>query len=260
MDVKKLIAAISNKDVVDAFVAALQPAITTTMSELKACIEDLRKEITNKDSVINSLSTEVADLKQENASLLMSLSECHSRLDLVETYTRVDNLVIKGLSEMYAETAAVGASIDNMSANSQQQPQQNQVDENSDCTLSVVSDFCSNVLGIKVQPTDISIAHRIPKGKHDRSRPIMVRFNSRRIRDSIYSARRKLHGSGISGIYINEHLTKHNDHLFAACRNLRKERKIHSTWTWHGITYLKKLQNSRAVKIMNDDDLLKVSN
>jgi len=88
----------------------------------------------------------------------------------------------------------------------------------------------------------------------------MVRFNSRRIRDSIYSARRKLHGSGISGIYINEHLTKHNDHLFAACRNLRKERKIHSTWTWHGITYLKKLQNSRAVKIMNDDDLLKVLN
>ena len=88
----------------------------------------------------------------------------------------------------------------------------------------------------------------------------MVRFNSRRIRDSIYSARRKLHGSGISGIYINEHLTKHNDHLFAACRNLRKERKIHSTWTWHGITYLKKLQNSRAVKIVNDDDLLKVSN
>ena len=171
MDVKKLIATISNKDVVDAFAAALQPAFTTTMSELKACTEELRKEISNKDSVINSLSTEVVDLKQENASLLMSLFECHSRLDLVETYTNVDNLV------MYAETAAVSASIDNMSTNSQQQLQQNQVGENSDSTLSVVSDFCSNALGIEVQPIDISIAHRIPKGKHDRSRPIMVHFN-----------------------------------------------------------------------------------
>ena len=51
MDVKKLIEALCNKDVVDAFVSALQPAILGTMSELKSSIDELRKEITVKISL-----------------------------------------------------------------------------------------------------------------------------------------------------------------------------------------------------------------
>jgi len=82
-----------------------------------------------------------------------------------------------------------------------------------------------------------------------------VRLSSNRrrpTRDLIYAARRKLsrlntgHLSN-NAVYINEHLTKYNDKvLFLACRQLRKDRKIHSAWTWHGISYAKRSETSRV--------------
>lgn len=254
MDVKKLIEALRNKDVVDAFASALQPAILVTMSDLKSSIDELRKEIIAKDSTISYLSAEVNTLKEENVNLSTSLINCRDRLDLLETYTRVDNLIIKGIPERYVEAAATNASIDNMATNYQQQ--QWQPDENSDSTMSLVIDFCSNTLGTDIQLSDISIAHRMPKGKHDKMRPIMIRFSNRRIRDTVYRARRKL--SGRNAIYINEHLTKQNDELFLRCRQLKKQRKIYNTWTWHGISYVKCSESSRATKIVNQADLDKL--
>lgn len=254
MDVKKLIEALRNKDVVDAFASALQPTILVTMTDLKSSIDELRKEIITKDSIISCLSVEVNTLKEENDNLSTSLANCRDRLDLLETYTRVDNLIIKGIPERYAEAAATNASVGIMANNSHQQ--QWQPDENSDTTMSLVIDFCSNTLGTDIQLSDISIAHRMPKGKHDKMRPVMVRFTNRRIRDTVYRARRKLRGS--NAIYINEHLTKQNDELFLNCRQLKKQRKVHSTWTWHGISYVKCSESSRAIKIANQADLDKL--
>ena len=76
MDVKNLIAALRNKDVVDAFASALQP----TLSELKSSIDELCKEISAKDTVISCLSAEVSTLKKENVNLSTSLTNCRDRL------------------------------------------------------------------------------------------------------------------------------------------------------------------------------------
>ena len=76
MDVKNLIATLRNKDVVDAFALALQP----TLSELKSSIDELRKEISAKDTVISCLSAEVSTLKKENVNLSTSLTNCRDRL------------------------------------------------------------------------------------------------------------------------------------------------------------------------------------
>ena len=80
-----------------------------------------------------------------------------------------------------------------------------------DTTMSTVLQFRENSLGCQVSPSDISIAHRLPSGKHDKTPPVMVRFTSRRTRDVIYVARRNLFTAGIKDIYINEHLTKHHE-------------------------------------------------
>ena len=84
---------------------------------------------------------------------------------MLETYTRVDNLIIKGMREMYAETAETNASCNSMANNSRQHNRQQQLpDENSDSTMSLISttslvvDFCCNTLGIDIQLSDISIA------------------------------------------------------------------------------------------------------
>ena len=77
---------------------------------------------------------------------------------------------------------------------------------------------------------DISIAHRMPKGRSDDTRPIMVRFAARQIRDKVYVARKALRQSRCH-IYVNEHLTKSNESLFRECRGLWKNKKIAGTWT-----------------------------
>jgi len=249
MDIKKLISALSNREVTEAFVAALQPTILASIHDLKVTIDNLRDEIAAKDVIITNLKSEVDCLRNDNSSLSKSLSNCETRLDLLETYTRVDNLVIKGLPEMLSEVVA---------ANTNTVSSDGPLGENSDTTMTAVLQFCDNALGVQLRPEDISIAHRLPKGKNDRTRPVMVRFSNRRSRDAVYVARRSLHSAGMKDMYINEHLTKHHEQLFAACRKLRKEKRIHSTWTWHGITHVKLSQTSRMIKIQSDDDISKL--
>ena len=247
MDVKKLIAALSNPDVAEAFAAALQPTILASFQDLKSTIDSLRDEIAAKNVTIMNLKSEVASLQQENYVLSKSLAKCENRVDLLETYTRVDNLIIKGLPAVYSEVATTSTNIELLN-------------ENSDTTMSTVLQFCESSLGLKVCPGDISIAHRLPVGKHDKTQPIIVRFTSRRTRDAVYAARRNLYTAGVRDIYINEHLTKHHEQLFSRCRQLRKSKQIHSTWTWHGITYVKKSQSSRMIKILSDGDISTLSN
>ena len=172
MDIKKLITAFSNKEVIDEFTAALQPAILSAISELKVSVDDLRKEISAKDIIIYTL-------KKENSNLQSSLADCQGRLDQLETYTRVDNLIFKGLPELHSEVAATSASIDNMIERPRQQLSGSTA-ESSGSTMSVVLDFVGKNLGVNLQASDISIAHRLPKGKSDRIRPVMVRFTNRR--------------------------------------------------------------------------------
>jgi len=89
MDARKLIAALSNKDVTDAFAAAILPVIITTIdekmldtvTELKSVIVSLREEVKSKNIVVDNLVAQNDSLRY--------------RLDALETYTRVDNLIIK---------------------------------------------------------------------------------------------------------------------------------------------------------------------
>jgi len=94
---------------------------------------------------------------------------------------------------------------------------------------------------------DVAETHRLPKGRNDWVRPVIVRFDNRRSSDLIYSARRELRNSHSvpTPIYINEHLTKRSDYLFLECRKMWKSRKISSAWTWNGNVFIKTPGNRR---------------
>ena len=95
-------------------------------------------------------------MRHDNSTLTLSLEACETRMDLLETYTRVDNLIIKGLPAVYSEAVHASANTDSSG---------DPLIENSDTTMGVVLQFCENSLDVQVYPTDISIAHRRPKGK-----------------------------------------------------------------------------------------------
>jgi len=136
MDARKLIVELSNKDVTDAFAAAILPAIITTIdekmsdtvTELTSVIVSLREEVQSKNIVIDNLVAQNYSLRY--------------RLDALETYTRVDNLIIKAdLPETFAEITTPSENSDLRS--------------NSNSTLNDVLHLCNGSLGIKVEATDI---------------------------------------------------------------------------------------------------------
>jgi hypothetical protein len=223
---------------VSAFKDEIRDIMNTRFNSLEAAIADLKQQLTAKDEII----TRVRD---DNIRLRSELMTVNSRINDLETYNRIDNLIIKGIPESsYSEAAT---------------PDAQDHGESSDATMATVLNLCDNVLQVKISPEDVSVTHRLPKGPKDKYRPIIVRFVNRRARDRVYATRRSLRKSNktdeSSPIYINEHLTKHNGRLAALCRRLLKDRKIVSTWTYQGVVYLKVNDTSKPIRISSEDDL-----
>jgi len=93
---------------------AVSAAVSVIRTEFQRLFDDLASRVNSLEGKFQQFEASELGGKShhEITGLLTSLSECHSRLDFLETYTRVDNLIIKGLPEMYAETAAASQCID----------------------------------------------------------------------------------------------------------------------------------------------------
>jgi hypothetical protein len=111
----------------------------------------------------------------------------------------------------------------------------------------VVIQLCREKLGIDVQPQDIVAAHRLKKGQKDASRPILVRFLNRKLRDRILRSRSTLKStytaSPADNIYISEHLTHTVSKLFYDARSCVKAKKIYSAWTANGKVLIRRTNN-----------------
>jgi hypothetical protein len=120
----------------------------------------------------------VLTLKKENATLRQLVTTHTDQINALETYSRLDNLIIKGLPEgSYAERASPATSGAGEII----------VESQSSVEKSVIS-FCKDELGVSINSSDISTAHRLKAGRGDTVRPIIVRFANRKARDSIYRA------------------------------------------------------------------------
>jgi hypothetical protein len=182
----------------------------------------------------------VSELKKENVDMRIQLTTQGGRLESMEAYSRLDNLIIKGLPETsYAEHATHGSASADESLH---------VESHSAVESTVIS-FCRDSLHIDISPSDISTAHRIRAGGKDKVRPVIIRFTNRRIRDAVYRAK-KLLKTATKPIFISEHLTKMSSELFYESRKLLREKKIHSTWTHNGQVFVKVSANSTAKPLL----------
>lgn len=246
----------------------IQKAIDAALSVLRT---ELDKVFTEMNQRIDNHSDEIVLLKNENAEL-------HKRLNAVESYSRVDNLLFCGLPESYASVSKaplgpITRSSATLRSDSDQSGSNRDIDhsggdmmlsadqslqsESQESSLLAVINYCQNNLNIEVTPNDISAVHRLPKGKYDRVRPVIVRFSNRRVRDQIFAVRRRMRPSrteSSSIVYVNEHLSKTNEQLFSKCRMMYKNKQVARVWTWHGTVCVKR-NDSRIVKVLSMDDL-----
>ena len=87
-----------------------------------------------------------------------------------------------------------------------------------------------------------------------RTRPIIVRFVSERVRDSVYRARTRLKGHDI---YLNEDLTARRAKLAYDARQLKKAKKIVDCWSSYGKVIVKD-SNNKIREIKSPSDLLNI--
>jgi archaellum component FlaC len=154
-------------------------------NEMERCFHEFKQEIRGQlkklmarvDKKLNELETRVKVLetkvKEGDES---KLKEIKKELNRQGQHSRKDNVRMFGADEKKDE----------------------------DCKK-VVCDIITKKLQIKVNPTDISVAHRLPKSKRQEHRPIIAKFKDRDLKQEVVLARKKLKGSGIR---IAENITR----------------------------------------------------
>lgn len=236
----------------------LAPSIDAT---IEASFEKLAVKFTSKlESLVEAmvekfasdhLSKNYGALQQNISTLETQNSQLKSQFEESEKSSRLSNLVIHGLPESSPASTSESTS----------KPTFTQYHQ---AAIRDALEFFTTRLQVPVAEIDISFAHRIPNKNKGAPRPLIIGFVGRRVRDTVFAARKILwHSSSSksSSIYINEHLTRSNSVIFARARRLLKDKKIYSTWTSGG-TVLLKLSDSpnekptKIISLQQLDDLL----
>lgn len=228
INIDQLVSALSDTKVADALAKSFENVLNKRLVSIENCLQSLLTDLRKREE-------EITALHEENATLRAEIVVQDKRIQELESYSRIDNLIIHGLPESYAGVTASTTADDAGT-------------ESSTESETIFLDLCRNKLKLpNISPSDISVCHRLKKGSRDRNRPMIVRFTSRKARSQVLAARKELRSSSV---YINEHLIKPIADMFASTRQLLKRNKIAGTWTWNCKLYVKLLDG--RIRMIND--------
>jgi hypothetical protein len=229
--------------------------VTSRFAELDKSIVELKKWRDTSKQETAELRKSCQTLKEENVRLYRQLDEQATRLEGLDSYSRADNLIFKGLPERtYAERASGSQNnTDHAAAPST---------TSSLAVESTVIEFCREALKLDITKQDISIAHRLKASASDKCRPIIVRFTNRRARESVLRAKKSLKSVNLPNpVYISEQLTKSGDSLYYEARKRLREKKLAAAWTFNGQVFVKfsedASEKATVVKALRDLNISK---
>ena len=205
-------------------------------------VHDLKTEISQVKGELMSREIEAQQLKRnlESArerqkkdreaidSLLAQQAVMKEELNSVAQYTRKNTVRIYGLHDTKErETAAE--------------------------TSEKVIELLRNNLKMKVERSEISIAHRLGIFSPDADRPVICKLISRTTKNEIIANRRKLKNTQI---VIKEDLTRQNQ---ARLKDISEAEDVERAW-YHDGKFWAKLTNERIVRINHDTDITELMN
>ena len=219
----RVIDLLTDQQVLSALKKALFPVeLSGRIDALNATLERLSRVVEEKDARITSLEREVRELANANDSL--------------EQYTRRPNLRFEGVPE----------------------------DDNGEDTDAKVLDIANSLLGMTppLEIDDLERSHRLgrrlDKDGRPRTRAIIVRFQSERLRDEVFRARTKLKTYNRERqqqhIFINDDLTPRRAKLSFDARALKRSKKIADCWTAYGKVMVKDRYN-KVTEVKTPSDL-----
>ncbi|KAI9516434.1 hypothetical protein NQZ68_015935 [Dissostichus eleginoides] len=183
------------------------------VDEIKKSLDFLAGEISAvrlQQKGILDLFEEVKILRIQNAEKDKRLEYLESRLEDLEQYTWINDVIITGLKvrpRSYARAVGTDAG-----------GEPGELDDSS--TEQQVAAFLKSK-GIQLDCNNIEACHPLPRRKDSDNLAIILRFVNRKHKTSLLKQGRKLKGSDV---YMNDNLTKRNADIARKARHLKKQK------------------------------------
>ena len=182
---------------------------------IKQQIPDLKTIVCEAvQAATRPLQEEIQTLKTENDQLKKAYTDLEKRIvqieadkDALEQYSRRNSLRISGIPEQSVEVT-------------------------DEIVLKLVND-----LGVTLNSSDIDRSHRVGRITDTRrkDRDIIVKFTSYNARQKLYRQRKELRDSeSLSGVFINEDLTRIRSKLLFDARSLVRAKKLLASYSSDG--------------------------
>jgi hypothetical protein len=230
-------------DKVDPVFASMTTAIQMILSTLQDLTKTLQRtqgQLIEEGKVqtqkIDTLIGEINSVKEENKALREANKDLCYKVNDLEQYSKNYNLVLQGVPVVQGENL-----------------------------YHVVSDI-ARIVGCNINPDSIELCHRLRK--RDRAAgnqppEIVAKFFSRQVKENILEGRKNkkvllAHEVGFQNsnnkVYINEHLTTTNKHLFWLARKV-KETGYKYVWTRSGKVFVRKDEQSQVIRVASASDI-----
>jgi len=243
LKVDELVEAFSDVKVAQAIAAAIMPHMRDYLSAIvKDAMDKFTTELQGVREELSSQNKKIVHLEDENALL-------RKQMDGMDADSRLSSLVFRGLPERtYAErlsgtSAVYEASSSTLSVSSGGQLLPVTVE----ATEKVILELCNNELQLDLKSSDIEVAYRMKGARAGDSRPVLVKFLSRKVRDTVYNHRRRLKHIKDSKIFISENLTKNASELFYEARKMQREKRLFGCWSASGNIFVKRTEVAKPV-------------
>lgn len=200
--------------------------------KISSAVEDELEEIRKS---LNFMTDELSKVAKQQAMLLDLMEEVkllknlvkekdkrieglEKRIDDLEQYSRMEDVIISGLETKHRTYASTVA-------------------RNKDGEVALPEDLLTlekqviqffESKDMVMRSDNIAACYTLPRKNSVMKSTIVVRFVNRKHKTELLRQAKKLKGSGV---YLNEHLTKKNADIARRARSLRTQNKIQATWT-----------------------------
>lgn len=205
-------------------------------------MSDELSKVAKQQAMLLDLMDEVKQLKNLVKEKDKRIEGRERRIDDLEQYTRMNDLIISGLETKHRTYASTVAR-DKVGENAP--PEELQTLENQ-----VIKFFESKNMYIHCD--NVVACHTLPRRNNGAKPAIVVRFLNRKHKTELLKQAKKLKGTGV---YLNEHLTKKNADIARHARTLRKHNKIQATWTRNCKVMIRLNGTSEEAKVLTIREL-----
>ncbi|XP_049340264.1 uncharacterized protein LOC125804780 [Astyanax mexicanus] len=191
------------------------------MEEIRKSLNYMSEELSKvvkQQAMLLDLMGEVKQLKSLVKEKDKTIELLERRIDDLEQYTRMEDLIISGLETTHKTYASTTAG----RRNGEDAP----TEELQTLEKQVIQFFESK--NMYIDSKNITACHTLPRKDRETKPAIIVRFVNRKHKIELLRQAKKLKGTRV---YLNEHLTKKNADIARQPRFLKKQQKIQSTWT-----------------------------